>query len=491
MSEEKQTILIVDDERLNLKLLKAHLSVQGYTVLEAASGAEALEKAKEKPDLILLDIMMPNMDGFECCPRLKENEDTRDIPVIYLSALLDSKSKVRGLSLGGVDFISKPYDAPELLARVKTHLSLRYMKVRMLAEETIKRQNERLKDAHDEIESLYRRLQREYELAAEVFARVAPTDNAKSPSVRHISLPVSTVGGDLLLVGPRPSGGMNILLGDFTGHGLCATIGLMPVADTFLMMSQNDYSISEIIGAMNSTLRAKLPTGLYFCAAFLELNSARDSLTVWNGGMPDILLAGPRGEIKQRFPSTCLPLGIVDTMRLNKIGQSVQVAEGDVAYAYSDGLIEVCNAQGEMYGQERLEKSFFYKDDNLAVFDRIMKDFLAFSMDHPRSDDVILAAIDCGTLDGAGGFCGRPRSPTWKMSVKLEPGDLNTDPMQFLNNDADGGLGAPQAQRGHLSRFGGTVRECYRLRRSGPRSSHEKESRRVRQISRTASGPFG
>ena len=125
MPVEEQTILIVDDEELNRKLLKAQLSITGFAVWEAASGSEALERAKEKPDLILLDIMMPNMDGFEVCRRLKASEVTRGIPVIYLSALKCSKDKVHGLALGGVDYVSKPYDGPELLARVKVHLTIR------------------------------------------------------------------------------------------------------------------------------------------------------------------------------------------------------------------------------------------------------------------------------------------------------------------------------------------------------------------------------
>jgi len=125
MSLEKQTILVIDDEQLNRKLLRAQLSVMGYVIWEAASGSEALEIAKEKPDMILLDVMMPNMDGFEVCRLLKESEATRGIPVIYLSAIRDAKSKVYGLALGGVDYVSKPYDGPELLARVKTHLTLR------------------------------------------------------------------------------------------------------------------------------------------------------------------------------------------------------------------------------------------------------------------------------------------------------------------------------------------------------------------------------
>ena len=125
MPKEKQVILIVDDEELNRKLLKAQLSATDYSVLEAANGIEALERVKENPDLILLDIMMPDMDGFEVCRRLKMSDASRHIPIVYLSAVKDSKSKVLGLDLGGVDYIDKPYDGPELLARVKTHLTIR------------------------------------------------------------------------------------------------------------------------------------------------------------------------------------------------------------------------------------------------------------------------------------------------------------------------------------------------------------------------------
>jgi two-component system, NtrC family, sensor kinase len=124
MIGEPGTILIVDDESTNRKVLRAQLLSGEYAVLEAANGPEALQKAEGRPDLILLDIMMPDMNGMEVCRRLKANETTHDIPVIFLSALRDTGTRVEGLRLGGVDFVSKPFDAAELLARVKTHITL-------------------------------------------------------------------------------------------------------------------------------------------------------------------------------------------------------------------------------------------------------------------------------------------------------------------------------------------------------------------------------
>jgi signal transduction histidine kinase len=123
--ETAPQILVVDDERSNLRLLKAYLKPEGYALVEALSGLEALEKSALGPDLILLDVLMPEMDGLETCRRLKEMEATREIPVIFLSALQDSRTRVAGLSLGAVDYINKPFDGAELRARVRAQIALR------------------------------------------------------------------------------------------------------------------------------------------------------------------------------------------------------------------------------------------------------------------------------------------------------------------------------------------------------------------------------
>ena len=133
--DEKTTpgdILIVDDETANLKLLKELLSREGYQVRPADRPQLAIDSAlAQPPALILLDVRMPDMDGFEVCKRLKQDERTRDIPVIFVSALQDAQSRVHGLGTGGVDFISKPFQEEEVLARVRTHLELRNMQLNL------------------------------------------------------------------------------------------------------------------------------------------------------------------------------------------------------------------------------------------------------------------------------------------------------------------------------------------------------------------------
>jgi C4-dicarboxylate-specific signal transduction histidine kinase len=135
MSEErlfqKKTILVVDDEPLNRKLVRRLLTHDGYQVVEAPDGKVALELAQSGPDLILLDIMMPVLDGIETCRRLKDDPVTRDIPVIFLSALPDADIKVTGFRVGGLDYISKPFNREELLSRIRTHLTLREQELRL------------------------------------------------------------------------------------------------------------------------------------------------------------------------------------------------------------------------------------------------------------------------------------------------------------------------------------------------------------------------
>ncbi len=141
-NSEKRKILIVDDTPENIDVLMGVLK-SDYKMIAALNGEKALKMAEGKnpPDLILLDIMMPGMDGFEVCSRLKTAEATRDIPVIFITAKSETEDETRGLELGAVDFITKPISPPVVRARVRTHLSL------MLARQELERQNEELRDA--------------------------------------------------------------------------------------------------------------------------------------------------------------------------------------------------------------------------------------------------------------------------------------------------------------------------------------------------------
>lgn len=132
-SFRETTILIVDDSPTNLNLLSGFIDSCGWKILIATHSIQAIKLAEiEQPDLILLDVMMPGIDGFETCKKLKINPQTHDIPVIFMTALADKLEKVRGLSIGAVDYITKPFQAEEVIARIKIHLKISYLTQKLL-----------------------------------------------------------------------------------------------------------------------------------------------------------------------------------------------------------------------------------------------------------------------------------------------------------------------------------------------------------------------
>ncbi len=142
-------ILIVDDIPKNLQLLSSILSAEGYQIAFASNGLQALSVLETtKPDLILLDIMMPELDGYEVCKRLKENNDTKDIPVIFLTGRVETEDVIRGFKVGAVDYVTKPFNSVELLIRVKTHIELKLSKDELILK------NQQLHDYQTELKQL-------------------------------------------------------------------------------------------------------------------------------------------------------------------------------------------------------------------------------------------------------------------------------------------------------------------------------------------------
>jgi len=184
--ERKHQVLIVDDIPSNLNFLSEVLHVEGIGVMLATTGTDAIEIAKYKlPDLILLDIAMPVMDGYQVCAQLKSNPATADIPVIYLTARTEPEDILKGFETGAVDYIMKPFNSAELIARVKTHLELRF-KTQVLKginqhlEEEVKLRTAEITRANQALTESNRKLERAYD-------ELSNLDKAKDEFIRHIN----------------------------------------------------------------------------------------------------------------------------------------------------------------------------------------------------------------------------------------------------------------------------------------------------------------
>ncbi|MBF0135172.1 MAG: SpoIIE family protein phosphatase [Magnetococcus sp. DMHC-1] len=334
-TSQKPIILVVDDTPENIDILKAALD-ENYLVRPANRGRIALKAANilPRPDLILLDIMMPEMDGYEVCRLLKADPATRDIPVIFVTGKSDVEDEVAGLRLGAVDYITKPISIPIVQARVTTHLALRTARQK-LAE-------------HNQL------LQHEREMIESIIFKMRHADTFDTRHLRHLVSPVEMTAGDMLLSTFTPDGRQLVLLGDFTGHGLPAAMGGPLVSYIFHRFSRRDASGEQIMTEINQQLCLRLPIGIFFAAAMVEVAPDRTRATLWNAGIPDNLLLR-KSSIHGRFSSAMPPLGIDKKAEMAKNSTSILLEEEDRLYLFSDGIIEAGPPRGGMFGMERLE----------------------------------------------------------------------------------------------------------------------------------------
>src|SRR3954469_2520244 len=213
-AQHPASILIVDDTPANLKVLAGMLKDRGYKVRPVPSGKLALLAAKrEPPDLILLDINMPDMNGYEVCEQLKADESLAGIPVIFISALTDQLDKVKAFATGGVDYITKPFQMEELYARVETHLKLRRLQVEV-------------EEANAYLERVNGRMSRDLAAAAKIQASFLPAAAPRVPGAEFAWCyrPCDELAGDGLNVVPLGGGKVGLYVLDVSGHGVAAAL---------------------------------------------------------------------------------------------------------------------------------------------------------------------------------------------------------------------------------------------------------------------------
>jgi serine phosphatase RsbU (regulator of sigma subunit) len=371
----EQVALIVEDEDTNRLILKTFLKKRGYKVIEARSGIEAIECfTRYEPHIIFMDVIMPEMDGYEATSRIKQLAGDHFIPVIFLTALSDEKTLARCVEAGGDDFLSKPYSFTVLSAKLTVM--------------------ERIHSMHQTTRSLYSRMQRDEEIAKQVYSRAVVADNVALDRIRSLLKPASVFSGDLFLTAFAPSHDLHLLLGDFTGHGLAATLGALPTSEVFRSMTTKGYSPQQILYTINNKLNALLPTGMFLAAQFLKVDYHLDHISLINCGMPDCYLTdGKRPQVKQRISSTTLPLGITPDISYKDEIHFLPFEMGDRVILATDGVSEARNPAGEYFGKQRLINAISHCDECDFIIDKLAAELENFCENEPQDDDISVVEI--------------------------------------------------------------------------------------------------
>ena len=378
-------VLIAEDSTSDRMLLGHIIKNEGHIVFEAEDGEQAIALFKElNPDIVLLDALMPNVDGFEAAKKIKLLAGEKMVPIIFLTSLKDAADLAQCLDSGGDDFISKPYNKVILAAKMKALTRMCMMHETMLKQ-------------RDLIAVNHQHLVHEQEVAKKVFDNVAHSGNLNAKNIKYLLSPLAVFNGDVLLAARRPSGGMMVLLGDFTGHGLPAAIGAMPMAEIFYGMVNKGFSLQDVIREINSKLKKILPVGIFCCACMVEISFFRKSLSVWIGGLPDCYLYRSKHKQREKIPSRHLPLGVLDNRSFNDDAILFEVDNDDRLYLWSDGIIESRNTHGEMFGNEGVERIFDSNDDPDQLFDEIQKGVSDFMGEMDRDDDFTI--LELGMVD--------------------------------------------------------------------------------------------
>ncbi|GAB6039456.1 PP2C family protein-serine/threonine phosphatase [Endothiovibrio diazotrophicus] len=335
-------ILIALDDARERAALRRILGKEGYEFFECPSSELREGVGRRKPCIVLLDVVAASANGCRLLKRAASDDPERGRnSVLILADHEDEEGMALCARCGADDFVLRPLNPTAIRTKVATLVRDRKMEMT-------------LREQHRQLEFHRAVLQREYQIAENIFNSVAGNRRFEAPNIHYFLQPQSVASGDLVLVGQKPNGDQRVLLGDFTGHGLTAAIGALPVSDIFQNMTTMGFPIEDMVTVMNRKLKELLPTGLFLAMAVVEFNTVRMGVTVWNGGLPDILVRSGDGEIR-RVPSSNLPLAVMPGDGMGKELERVPVSQGDRVYLYSDGLIEAEDLEPRMFGQERLE----------------------------------------------------------------------------------------------------------------------------------------
>ncbi len=385
MSEK---ILVVEDDIDIIALVEMTLTADGFEVVTAESGLEALTQIQEEPpDLILLDLMMPQMDGYELMNILKTNPETSAVPVIMLTAKGRVHDKVKGLSIGADDYIAKPFAPRELTARVEAVLS------RTRATKYINPLMQVMGDVFTEkgVEQLGHHLETAAKIQQRLLPREAPQyDNIEITGVLHTSM---MVAGDFYDFIPLDDDRLGIAIADIRGKGVPAAMLMVMVRTILRMVCREEISPAGVLKRINDFLEIDTDPEIFATMVYGILDTKSLTFTYANAGHCLPIKVNASNDSTDLLKEGGLILGVFDFASFES--ETISLNAGDILVFYTDGITETENAQGEIYGAQRLMELIhqYAALNSKELCRKIEEALIEFSGTQQRSDDLTLVVI--------------------------------------------------------------------------------------------------
>ncbi len=368
-------VLIVDDAKANLDILVEGLKADHKLSL-AVNGEMALQvAARTPPDLVLLDIVMPGMDGYEVCRRLRQMPETAEVPIMFLSSLEEVQNKTRGFEVGANDYLTKPFEMLEVKARVRSLLKAKAYS------DAVKEQ-----------------MASELRIAREIQMGMLPHDFTAFEEAYRVGFgavlePAREVGGDLYGVCAASPDRMVLFLGDVSGKGIPASLFMVRAISLARHLAREIAEPERILARLNDELAADNPHLMYvtFLCGVFEPASGRLALANAGHCRPVIMAAGQPPCWVAKAPNP--PLGFDPGLEFKRI--ELMLREDDTLILYTDGVTEAFNPHDELYGEERLlaDVAAFACQPAPAVTAGLLQKVRAFASTTPQSDDIAILTL--------------------------------------------------------------------------------------------------
>ena len=403
---EKKTVLVVDDTPTNIHILMEILK-NDYRVVAAVNGKRALQLAASdpSPDIILLDVMMPEMDGNEVCARLKAEPKTRDIPIIFITAKSEAQDETKGFELGAVDYITKPISPPVVLARVKSHLELKQ------AKEILKKQNvileqrveERTKEVLElqqvefDLRAAKEKVENELNIAAQIQKSILPSSFPAYPDRKEFELfafmqPARYVGGDFYDFFFIDDHTLALVMADVSDKGIPAALFMMVSRTLIKSLCVDHRSPSVVLEKANNIMCQNNESGMFVTVfvAFYDVSSGK--LTATNAGHSAGIIIDPDGASREWGATHGAALGFMEDLPYKE--ETVDLEAGQTLFLYTDGVTEAMSPDEELFGLDNLRDLLKGKHD--LKLDQLCTDIeasLAEFQQGEQFDDITMLAL--------------------------------------------------------------------------------------------------